>query len=119
MKAVGSLVRRFILLAVMFCLIVFGKALPHKIGIFIERIYVATVTQDADNFAEYEATRTKAEHGSAMAQYDLGRMFEVGRGVKRDTDLAALWYRRSADNGNRDAKDVLSDIEWMELVGLW
>lgn len=35
-------------------------------------------------------------NGLAAAQYQLGTMYEQGRGVGRDTDAAAAWYLAAA-----------------------
>jgi TPR repeat protein len=40
-----------------------------------------------------------ADQGSATAQYDLGLMYENGRGVPQDYAAALSWYRKAADRG--------------------
>jgi len=52
-------------------------------------------------------TRAAAERGNAAAQYNLGVMYEDGRGVTRDDAQAAAWYRKAADQGDAVAKDNL------------
>lgn len=42
------------------------------------------------------ALRMNAEKGSVTAQYDLGMMYENGRGVSRDIAEAAKLYRKAA-----------------------
>ena len=35
--------------------------------------------------------RVAAEHGNAKAQHALGHLYETGRGVKRNAELAKEW----------------------------
>jgi hypothetical protein len=43
-----------------------------------------------------------AEKGNAEAQFDLGVMYETGKGVRQDYRQASEWYRKSA--GQKDAQ---------------
>ena len=43
--------------------------------------------------------RTAAVSGSALGQLALGNAYAAGRGVKRDRDEAARWYRMAYRNG--------------------
>lgn len=45
-----------------------------------------------------------AEQGSAHAQMQLGRAYEIGEGVPKDPSLAAQWYRKAAEQGYADAQ---------------
>jgi len=42
--------------------------------------------------------------GGASAQYNLGLMYDTGRGVPQDYVEAAKWYRRAAEQGDTDAQ---------------
>ena len=54
-----------------------------------------------EDYAEARRLLTPvAEAGDAEAQYQLGVMFESGRGVARDYRQAAEWYRRAAEQGH-------------------
>ena len=48
-----------------------------------------------------------AEQGYSSAQYNLGVMYQYGRGVKQDDFEAVKWYRKAADQGNASAQFVL------------
>ncbi len=50
------------------------------------------------------ATRKAAERGDARAQYNLGSLYEDGRGVPQDSAQAAVWYRKAAEQGDADAQ---------------
>ncbi len=43
--------------------------------------------------------RTKARHGQARAQFDLGVCYRYGQGVAQDDAQAAIWYRKAAEQG--------------------
>jgi TPR repeat protein len=45
------------------------------------------------------AIRNAAEQGNATAQFDLGMMYENGRGVPRDDAQAVVWFRKAAEQG--------------------
>jgi TPR repeat protein len=45
-----------------------------------------------------------AEQGDANAQFELGVMYESGRGVPPDYPAAMKWYLRAADRGHAFAK---------------
>jgi TPR repeat protein len=48
--------------------------------------------------------RPVADRGSAIAQFNLGVMYENGQGVARDYAAAARWYRKAADQGYASAQ---------------
>ena len=47
-----------------------------------------------------------AKQGDAEAQYQLGRMYELGLGVKVNLKEAMIWYRKAAKQGHKLAEDV-------------
>lgn len=59
--------------------------------------------------------RERADSGEATAQYNLGVMYELGKGVPQDPAEAVTWYRKSADQGLPAAQ---SAIGRMYLLGL-
>jgi TPR repeat protein len=48
--------------------------------------------------------RPLAEQGDASAQYNLGVMYENGRGVPQDYAAAVGWYRKAAEQGEAYAQ---------------
>ena len=48
-----------------------------------------------------------AEQGNADAQYNLGFMYDKGRGVVQDYKIAVKWYKLSAEQGDADAQTNL------------
>ncbi len=49
----------------------------------------------------------KAEAGNAEAQFQLGRMYEEGKSVQQDLELAAAWYKKAAERGYAPAQNDL------------
>ncbi|MDA7635388.1 sel1 repeat family protein, partial [Alphaproteobacteria bacterium] len=45
-----------------------------------------------------------AEQGIADAQYNLGQMYQLGEGVRKDDEEAVRWYRLAADQGYAEAQ---------------
>ncbi|MCJ7601185.1 MAG: sel1 repeat family protein [Desulfobulbaceae bacterium] len=48
--------------------------------------------------------RQRAEQGHADAQYYLGLMYALGKGLPRDYKKAAMWFRKAAEQGYADAQ---------------
>jgi TonB family protein len=59
--------------------------------------------------------RKAADHGNALAENNLGWLYQNGWGVKQDYAEAASWYRKSADQGNARAQ---SNLAWLYRKGL-
>ena len=51
-----------------------------------------------------------AEDGEAFAQYALGFMYDIGRGVPQDHTEAARWYRMAAEQGGTGAQYQLGHM---------
>ena len=48
--------------------------------------------------------RPLAEQGNAQAQYNIGIMYESGKGVPQDYAEAVKWFRLAAEQGDADAQ---------------
>ena len=57
-----------------------------------------------DFVAALREFRTLAEQGHAEAQFQVGFMYSVGRGVPEDDAEAVKWYRKAAEQGNAAAQ---------------
>ena len=81
--------------------------------------------------AASEAWRPIAEGGDARAQFNLGLLYETGRGVAEDLAQAAAWYQRAALQGLTQAqfnlallhqtgrgveKDGTEALYWLEIA---
>lgn len=53
------------------------------------------------------ALHARAARGSARAQNDLGVMYAIGRGVRKDRAEAVRWFRMAAERGNALAQNNL------------
>ena len=54
--------------------------------------------------------RPLAEQGNAIAQTNLGVMYNNGQGVPKDFAEAAKWYRKAADQGRATAQNNLGSM---------
>ncbi len=52
-----------------------------------------------------------AELGDAEAQYQLGYIYEWGKGVYQNKEEAMKWYRKAAEQGHIHAKEALQSLE--------
>jgi hypothetical protein len=69
----------------------------------------ASPTKPSNGHGEY-ATRSAgktADQANAVAQNNLGRLYQNGWGVPQDYAEAARWYHKAADQGNADAQNNL------------
>ena len=67
----------------------------------------ATAYRRGDYATALRITQPLAEQGNPSAQYDLGVLYEKGRGVAKDEVEAATWYRKAADQGYEQAQRAL------------
>ncbi|MGO8916182.1 MAG: tetratricopeptide repeat protein, partial [Stellaceae bacterium] len=51
-----------------------------------------------------------AQAGNRAAQFDMGAMYDNGRGVAKDVASAVMWYRRAAEQGDGRAAYALGLI---------
>lgn len=69
----------------------------------------ATQVREISDPARYPEILKKADAGNdATAQYWIGHAYLTGHGLKKDTDKAWVWLRRSANQGNAFAQYDLS-----------
>ena len=63
-----------------------------------------------DYATAYRGFRRLAEQGGAVAQHNLGVMYENGQGVSRNYANAVRWYRRAAEQGIAESKSNLGTM---------
>ena len=61
----------------------------------------------ADDVPNFKKMLQAAEQGNVDAQFNLGVMYDNGRGVRQDYAQAVQWYRKAAEQGDADAQYVL------------
>jgi len=52
----------------------------------------------------FEIWKSLAEQGNTEAQFNLGRMYSYGRGVKLNHKKAVKWYQLAGEQGNAEAQ---------------
>ena len=62
--------------------------------------------------------RLSAKKGNANAQFNLGLLYELGRGLLKDRDKAQYWYKLAAAQGHWDAQYNLACLNDDDLPPL-
>ena len=92
-------------LAVLVALVAAGTA--HAASPFDE---AKAAYERGDDSTALSLFQPLAERGDASAQFWLGAMYDLGRGVPKDFAAAARWYRRAAEQGNPMAQHNLATM---------
>lgn len=58
----------------------------------------------------FQTQLEQAQSGKVKAMYEVGRMYERGRGTGKSFDEAASWYQKASDAGNDSAKARLGKM---------
>src|SRR5260370_8329873 len=66
----------------------------------------------ADYAAALRIYRSMADQGLAIAQFNVGLMYDNGQGVSKDEVQAMKWYRLAADQGRPDAQYQLRHLNY-------
>ena len=54
--------------------------------------------------------RAAADRGEAWAQFNLGLAYDKGDGVEKDLREAVRWYRKAAEQGDKEAQRALQKL---------
>ncbi|KAF9277137.1 hypothetical protein BGZ88_001346 [Linnemannia elongata] len=68
-------------------------------------IYAHGVGGFAEDYSEAMKWYLKAEEsgqGSAMAEFKIARMYELGQGVSKDESVASMWFQRTSKHGDEN-----------------
>ncbi|MFT4689365.1 MAG: hypothetical protein ACI9OD_001572 [Limisphaerales bacterium] len=85
------------------------KMMRKFVGISVVLLLLFAAVAGA-NGGDFASTKAKAEQGEAIAQFNLGWMYEKGLGVIKDETEAAKWYRKAADQGYVSAQSSLGGM---------
>jgi len=72
---------------------------------FLDRANAARSSEQYAIAAEWYGKA--ADRGNAIAQYELGRQYQLGHGVPKDPSKAAEWFRKAAEQGHPVAEALL------------
>ena len=62
----------------------------------------------ANDVPDFKETLQIAKQGNAQAQFNLGKMYAKGQGVRQDDAQAVQWFRKAAEQG---LGQVLADLQ--------
>ena len=89
------------------------------IGIETRESNVFVAKKDGDAIPvqaeELNSYKLAAAQGDAQAQYQIGRMYDFGRGVEKNYAEALKWYKLAAAQGLADAQNYLGDMYGLGL----
>jgi TPR repeat protein len=68
----------------------------------------------ADYATALRLYRPLADQGLAVAQFNLGLMYDIGQGILQNYDEAVKWYRLAADQGRADAPYQLGHLYYKQ-----
>ena len=72
--------------------------LSRAVHLLLAQPWLAQLTTPEQGNRPQELLR-EATQGSAVAQFEVGYLYEKGEGLARDYHQAAIWYRKAADQG--------------------
>ena len=83
----------------------FGNSLDMRNLLSVLLLCLLLASCGEEKTVEGEKTvQERAKAGNAMAQYNLGLMYDKGEGVPQDKAEAVKWYRKAAEQGDADAQ---------------
>ena len=104
-----------ILVAVAICVVMVAGLSSSSVAGFDEGI---AAYDSGDYKAALREFRVLARQGDARAQYNLGVMYQTGRGVTQDYQEADRWYRNAAEHGHVEAQFSLGLMYKEGLLGM-
>jgi hypothetical protein len=99
--------RNVIKVALVAFVLVVGCAAPVAAGPFEDGM---AAYNQGDYATASRLLRPLAEQGHTFAQFNLGRMYHLGKGVPQDHFEAHKWYRLAAEQGHADAQNTLGTM---------
>ena len=82
-----------------------------------DKAKASTLYRKASNWYEkaFDGIKKLAEQGVSDAQFRLGDMYRVGKGVERDREKSKKWYKMAAQQGHYRAQFALGYLyKWVE-----
>jgi TPR repeat protein len=89
------------------CLLTFSMAVTAYSGQFEDAV---AAYERGDYATAYRLIKPLAQEGIPEAQYNLGLMYDQGKGVPQDYAEAVKWYRRAAEQGDANAQYNLGQM---------
>jgi TPR repeat protein len=75
-----------------------------------EEVRRAEEKRKAKVVENFKSLKGLAETGNAIAQFDLGQMYDYGRGVGKNDKEAIKWYRKAAEQKHHEAQYFLGEM---------
>ncbi|KAJ3337202.1 hypothetical protein HDU93_001444 [Gonapodya sp. JEL0774] len=88
-------------------ILLYSKAADHQIEFALGKCFENGWGVEKDFAAAFRAYSRAGKQGHEVAQMKIGSFYELGNVEKPDAVKAAIWYRKSADQGNIEAEAAL------------
>ena len=74
---------------------------------WLSRVQSKSAQKIVDQIKEAQRKEKAARRGNAVAQFNLGEVYESGRGFGKSDEQASIWYVKAALQGHTDARTNL------------
>jgi TPR repeat protein len=81
--------------------------LVFTIALLSAAVFQLAAQQTKSDRRPVEEVKAKAKAGDAESQFELGRRFDKGEGLRRDLVEAVKWYRKAAEQNHAGAQNNL------------
>ena len=75
------------------------------------KYYSTAMSKMTDQSAIVKMLTRAAEKGHAEAQFELGKCYHYGKGIKQDYKSAIKWYKEAAEQGNEEARKAFANMK--------
>ena len=92
---------------------IISKCIGKKVLFGIVGVFIHITTAQAANYdaGVFEFQQKLAKNGNPQAQYNLGSMYENGRGTAQNFDKARSWYKKSSAKNYKPAIQRLTFLD--------
>jgi len=88
-----------------------GLLLCLQGNVMASSLYDGVIAYNSGKYEKaYQLWATLAQEGDHRAQYNLGTLYNTGKGVPQNEAEAIKWFQMAADQGNKFAKMSLREI---------
>jgi len=77
---------------------------------FLAAMFVVGRLKSGEGYWDQLKLSRGASQGNSEAMLEIGRKLHEGRGLSKDLDKAAAWYRKAAVRGNKEARKALAGL---------
>lgn len=88
-----------------------AKAQYAVANCYTEKYAILKISENEAQEKAFEYYKRAADQGLDTAQFALAVCYIEGKGVQRDIEIAKEWLNKSAEQGNKSAKEKLAELD--------